>query len=557
MLVSMRISNYALIEFLELEWPSGFIVISGETGAGKSILLGALSLALGERADPSVLRDASLKCTVEAEFALNGRFKEFFAENELDYFDPAIFRREVLPNGRSRAFINDVPAKLETLKVLSSALVDIHSQNDQLAVLETDFQLGVLDAVANSEPLLETYKSCFSEYRESIKALEAAEAEKAEARDLDYWEHQHSELERVGMSADDFEALEREFEQVSHGEQIGSSVSEALDRLSGGEASARAALLRAISAIQKASSFDRELEMALGRLESNLVELDDLVRELERKAEMGAPDPMRLEHLKNRIDSVRQLLQKHRVAGVAELEVLKSEIGERIERILGIDQRVSELRALTDERRARLHRAGKELSDRRMKAIPGLLEALVSALKELELERAFFDWKLDARAEPGPLGLDRSEVLFSANPGQTPVPLRKAASGGEISRVMLALKSIVGRYRNLPVLIFDEIDTGISGRTASRMASVLKKMAASGAHIIAITHLPQIASAGNEHFKVEKNVVNGQTQTILRKLSHNERIDELARMLSGSELTEAARAQAELLLVDSGSDASV
>jgi DNA repair protein RecN (Recombination protein N) len=514
-------------------------------------------LALGERADPSALRDPSAKCTVEAEFALNGRFKEFFSENELDYFDPAIFRREILPNGRSRAFVNDVPTKLETLKVLASALVDVHSQNEQLAVLEDEFQLAVLDTIAQTAPLLEAYRRHFSDYRASMRELAMAEAEKTEARDLDYWEHQYAELERVGMSASDFEALEREFELMNHGELIVTSVSEALDRLSAEEASARASIFKAIASLQRASAYDHEIAQALERLEASSIELDDITRELERKLELGEADPMRLEHLKNRIDSVRQLLFKHRLSGLSELEEFKREIAERLERMRGIDERISLLRSQAGEKRALLLKTGNELSERRKLAIPELLESLLSALKELELERAFFDWKLEARGEPGAWGLDRSEVLFSANPGQSPVPLKKAASGGEISRVMLALKSIVGRYRELPVLVFDEIDTGISGRTATRMAAVLKKMAASGAHIIAITHLPQIASAGNAHFKVEKSVVNGQTRTALRALSHAERIDELARMLSGSELTDAARTQAELLLADSSSATSV
>ncbi|MBI1316878.1 DNA repair protein RecN [bacterium] len=548
MLIALRISNYALIDALDLEWPEGFIALSGETGAGKSILLGALSLALGERADPAVLRTPDLKCVVEAEFDLQGRFQDFFEAQELDYADPALFRREIAPNGRSRSFVNDVPVRLETLKALSALLVDIHSQNDQMAVLEPEFQLEALDAVGATAEWLDAYRLRLADYRKAIKQWGELEDQIAAVRDLDYWNHQLDEFAQLKMDAEQFAALEQEFELLSHSEQIGQSLSEALRLLSQSEWAVRDGLIRSAGALRSSLGYDPSLGALMDRLESIRIELDDVVLDLEKRAEVNEPDPARLEQLKNRIDAGRNLMHKHRLDSFEALVQFALEVQERIERAHGLETERAALKEAMEAYRGELEHIGLELRTRRIHAIPQLTADLQAVLDQLDLSQARFHIELHPLNEPGAMGWDRPEILFSANPGQTPVPLKKAASGGEISRVMLAFKSVLGRYRDLPVLIFDEIDTGVSGRTAAQMAAVLHSMGASGSQIVAITHLPQIAGAADAHFKVEKRIEQGQTHTHIRRLNPEERRDELARMLSGSELTEAARTQAEILL---------
>lgn len=548
MLIALRISNYALIDALDLEWPSGFIALSGETGAGKSILLGALSLALGERADPTVLRTPDLKCVVEAEFDLKGRFRAFFETHELDYADPVLFRREIAPNGRSRSFVNDVPVRLETLKALSVLLVDIHSQNDQMAVLEPDFQLEALDAVGGTAEWLDTYRLKLADYRSARKKWSDLEQQMSSVRDLDYWNHQLEEFDQLKLDADRFTALEQDFELLSHSEQIGQALAEALRLLTQSEWAVREGLIRSVGALRSSLGYDPALGALMDRLESLRIDLDDVVLDLEKRAEANEPDPQRLEQLKNRIDAARGLMHKHRLDSFEALEAFVLEVQQRMERAQGLEAERGECQEAMALHWRELERLGTELRNRRNTAIPELIADLQSRLNQLDLGQARFHIELQPLSEPGPMGWDRPEVLFSANAGQAPIPLKKAASGGEISRVMLAFKSMLGRYRELPVLIFDEIDTGVSGRTAAQMAAVLHAMGEAGSQIVAITHLPQIAGAADAHFKVEKRVEQGQTHTHIRRLNPEERKDELARMLSGSELTDAARTQAEILL---------
>jgi len=541
MLQSLKIQNYALIDHIQIEWAPGFITITGETGAGKSILIGALSLILGNRADTSVLKDEERKCVVEAAFDIQHYSLEpVFEEHDLDYEPETIIRREINNKGKSRAFINDTPVNIRVLKELGQYLVDIHSQHQNLVLKDNRFQLNVVDAYARNKDLLERYGRMYREYRDLEKQYQSLKERSERAgSDLDYYQFQFDQLEKVGLQENEQEELEEELETLSHAEEIKQNLSGAAYLLSEDEASIVVRLREAGDYIRKILDFYPKAKDISERLESAYIELQDLSNEIEVLNESVEHDPQRIEYIRQRLDEIYSLQHKHHVSTVGELLQIKDDLEKKLEQINSYDFRLEELEKEMGQKREALSKKAAELTRRRQQAIPRIEERITSMLQDLGIAHATFKIQRSEVEDFDEYGVDHVQFLFSANKNIEPEDIARVASGGELSRLMLSLKSLIAETRALPTIIFDEIDSGTSGDIADKMGSIMKAMS-DNMQVINITHLPQIASKGDYHYLVYKYDDQDTTHTYIKALEDQERIREIAKMLSGEELTDTA-----------------
>lgn len=549
MLRSLFVQNYALISHLEIDFNSGLSILSGETGAGKSILLGALSLILGQRADTTVLNDKNTKCIVEGTFQVEGYgLEELFGENELDYDPLTIIRREISSQGKSRAFVNDTPVSLSVLKVMGQRLVDIHSQHENLLLANNAFQLSVVDHFTGNMELLGEYQELYNRYRNALAEFTELKenADKARA-DLDYFQFQYEQLHKAGLEGDEQGILEDELETLLHAEEIKSSLYKTNHILTGEEISLLEQLRDIQSSLQKIAPHYSPSDDLIKRLESVYLELKDLAEESERNAISIEYDPQQIEKIQERLDLIYNLQQKHQVQTITELLEVLSGLEVRIKGLSNVDNRLEELEKLVLEMEAQLDRIAGLLSKQRSEAIPKMVGKVTELLVQVGIPNTRFSIEKTEHEEFTPTGRDRIVFLFSANKQGNLMDISKVASGGELSRVMLSLKSLLTRAAAVPTIIFDEIDAGVSGEIADKVGNIIKDISRN-TQIINITHLPQIASKGEQHYKVYKEDHDNKTITMIKQLNSEERIVEIARMLSGEEVTEAAFENARDLL---------
>jgi DNA repair protein RecN (Recombination protein N) len=549
MLQSIYIQNYALINELEIDFNKGLNIITGETGAGKSILLGALSLILGQRADTSVLKDKSRKCFVEAKFQIKQyHIKEFFKHNDLDYESPTTIRREINDNGKSRAFINDTPVNLAVLKDLSNKLIDIHSQHESLLLGDDHFQLSLVDSFANHSDLLDNYRNKFEEYNiltsEYKKLLNNAEKAKS---DLDYFQFQFEQIETLKLIEGEQDEMEAELEQLNHAEEIKLNLTNSDQLLSGEEVSIISNIKQTKSAIESISKYIKEGESLVKRIDSVYIELQDVNNEIEKLNEKIEHDPVRIEFIRGRLDTIYSQQQKHKVSTVKELITIKDELQQKIDRITSYDFETEKIKKEIDSLNNELLSLSNSISENRKNIIPKIESKVIEILQQLGIPNANFKVEQVPSEEFLTTGKEFIKFLFSANKNVALEELSKVASGGEISRLMISIKSLIVETITLPTIIFDEIDTGTSGEIADKMGSIIKRMS-ENMQVINITHLPQIASKGDFHYLVYKKDNHETTNTYIKLLSKDERITEIAKMLSGEALTDAAIQNARVLL---------
>jgi DNA repair protein RecN (Recombination protein N) len=549
MLKKLSVSNYALIDSLEIEWSKGLTIITGETGAGKSILLGALELVLGQRADSNSLKNKEQKCIVEVEFDLsNCSLKNFFETKDWDFAKHTLVRREINPAGKSRAFVNDTPVLLSDLKELGNRLIDIHSQHETLSLTETQFQLKVLDDFAKNNSLSQKYQQYYAKYKELIKTInELKEKNKKALMDLDYLSFQHKELSEVNLKEGEIEELEAEQKLLSHAEEIKQALLAAISLLQENEINVVSILSQSKNNLSTIERKIEEAQILSNRLKSVLVEVQDVVYEAEKLSEKVQINPSRLEEISERISTLFGLLHKHRFSSITELIILRDKLDTDINNISSleneIEEREKELNKLTKELRS----IASELSVSRSSAIPKLEKSISEIIYQVGLVNATFTIKMETIADFLYDGCDKINFYFTANKGMEPALLQKVASGGELSRVMLAIKSVVAQSSLLPTIVFDEIDTGISGETADKTGNILKEIS-KNIQVITITHQAQIAAKGDTHLFVYKETSENSTKSLIRKLIANERIDEIAKMLSGEKVSKAALENAKQLL---------
>jgi DNA repair protein RecN (Recombination protein N) len=549
MLVKLFVQNYALIKELDIELGNGLTIITGETGSGKSILLGALSLILGTRADSTVLLDKNEKCIVEGAFRIEEyELNEFFISNELDYESVTTLRREINPAGKSRAFVNDTPVTINLLKELGDRLIDIHSQHQTLMLNDNSFQLSLIDSFSGISRQYSEYREAYSNYRklktEYNRVKEKADKNRA---DLEYYQFQFNQLEEADLKQGEQAELEAEQELLGHAEEIKLALSGS-SNLFFAEGISILSMLREVKTnIGRIRTFLPDGESLLARTESSLIELDDLAAEIEKLVVSIEADPQRLVKVNNRLDNIYSLIQKHRVKNLDELINKKDEIKDLINSIVSSDERLGELEKLLEKEVNSLKIISEEMSDRRKSVLPDIELRIIELLKHLGIPNAKFRISLTQINEFTATGIDHADFLFSANKQIAPENLAKIASGGELSRVMLSLKSLLTRKNNLPTIIFDEIDAGVSGEIADKVGQILSGMG-KYMQVINITHLPQVASRGTKHYHVYKDDLDDSTITRIKLLSPEERILEVARLLSGSEVTETAMKNARELL---------
>jgi DNA repair protein RecN (Recombination protein N) len=551
MLKNIFIQNYALIDLLELEFEKGLNIVTGETGAGKSILLGALSLLLGNRADTTALLDATKKCIVEGRFDADEKnLKDFFKLHELDFEDHVIIRREISSEGKSRSFINDTPVTLSQLKELGLLLVDIHSQHETLLLNKSNFQLSVADAFSQHEKSVVEYKTHFHQYQSlNAELYNLVEEEKKSKADLDYFRFLFNELEESNLVPGEQEKLEEELQTLTHSEEIKSALTAALSSLSVGDNTILSHLGQLTNSVTSITKYNSRLEEIAARIKSANIELKDISNEIEIVSEEINFDPKRAQVIDERLNIIYKLEQKHRVTTINELLSLKEEFENKLQSISSLEEKIGQLQKRIADLKKNLVALAHRISGNRNKAIPVIEKEIKKLLFEVSLPNAILkientvlsDDQLNAN------GIDQIRFLFSANKGVAYADISKVASGGELSRLMLCIKSSVARLVELPTIIFDEIDTGISGETAVNVGRVLKNMSTQH-QLIAITHLPQIAGRGESHYFVYKEVTGKKTFTKVRKLNADERIVEIAKMLSGEKPSAVAIENAKELL---------
>jgi len=548
-ITTISIKNYALIEDIRMDFNDGLTIITGETGAGKSILLGALSLVLGKRADLSSMKDASKKCVIEAEFSIEKfKLQTIFEENDLDYEAHTIIRREILPSGKSRAFINDTPVTLSQLQAVGPHLVDIHSQHETLSLAEEKFQMQVIDALADNSSLRNTYAEQLKNYKATSEALKKANIEKSEAsKEIDYNTFLFTELEEATLEGIDQADLEETYETLSNAEEIQETLSKVVQLYSEEQIGALETAKEARAALHQLKNYGSVYNSLWERLNSVIIELDDLSEETEQIATSVEADPQQLLEVNEKLQTLHKLQQKHNVATVSELVEIKNELETSITNTNNLDARISTLEQELIALNAEVRKTGKAIHDSREKVIPKLKEKLEAILAKLGLPNARFDFQLTSTETLRENGINTLELLFTANKGTTMGSIKKGAAGGEMSRIMLAVKAVLAAYQTLPTLIFDEIDTGVSGEIANKMAIIMDGMSR-GMQLVSITHLPQIASKGAQHIKVYKEDVNNVTVTRLKTLTQEERIVEIAQMIGGKNVSDSALAHAKELL---------
>ena len=550
MLRSLYIQNYALIEKLDISFGAGFSVITGETGAGKSIILGAIGLLLGQRAEVKAIRQGASKCVIEARFDISAYGMEpFFEDNELEYEEECILRREVYASGKSRAFINDTPASLVQMKELGEQLIDVHSQHQNLLLNKEGFQLNVLDILSHNDEQLSTYQSLYREWKQAQQELAdlIARAEQNKA-DEDYIRFQLEQLEEANLSVGEQEELEQETDMLSHAEEIKAGLFRVGQLLTSDEGGLLAGLkesLNTMLGLQKVYSPATELAE---RLESTYIELKDVSQEVSSQEEDVEFNPDRLEEVNDRLNLIYTLQQKHRATTVEELLTLAEEYAAKLAAITSYDERIGELTTLCDTLYNKVRKQAAVLTKARTGAAREVEKQMASRLVPLGMPNVRFQVEMGIRKEPGVHGEDTVNFLFSANKNGSLQNISSVASGGEIARVMLSIKAMIAGAVKLPTIVFDEIDTGVSGEIADRMADIMQEMGEQDRQVISITHLPQIAARGCAHYKVYKQDNETETNSHIRRLADEERVEEIAHMLSGATLTEAALNNAKALL---------
>jgi DNA repair protein RecN (Recombination protein N) len=549
MLIKLYVQNYALIRELDISLENGLTVITGETGAGKSILLGALSLILGTRADSNVLLDKSSKCIVEGTFRIKEYdLADYFTANEIDYDHITILRREINPAGKSRAFINDTPVNLNLLKELGDRLIDIHSQHQTLMLNNNLFQLNVIDSFAQNNKLRADYINVYNNYRRIRKERDelGEKADKNKA-DIEYFQFQLTQLEEARLIKGEQEEMEKEQELLEHTGEIILALSESATLLSS-EGTSLLGMLRELRLnIGKIKAFLPEAEALLTRADSTYIELDDLANEIGRLSVKIEADPDRLNEINERLDLIYSLMQKHRVKDLNELMLKQEELKNLVKTITSGDERLEELEILLRIEHETLKHLGDDISVNRAKVIPDVEHKITELLRQLGMPNGKFRIDIRKSKEFTPSGMDDADFLFSANKQVPPENLTRVASGGELSRVMLSLKSLLTKNNNLPTIIFDEIDSGVSGEVADRVGQILADMG-KYMQVINITHLPQVAARGTKHYHVYKDDTEHSTITRIKLLTYNERIQEVAKLLSGREVTDTALKNARELL---------
>lgn len=549
MIQRLSIRNFALIDELEIQFSEGFTIITGETGAGKSIILGALGLIAGNRAESHVLLDKDIKCVVEADFKITTlNLQSFFSDNDLDFDDTCIIRREILPNGKSRAFVNDTPVNLTIVKQLSELLIDIHSQHDTLLLRDSGFQLNSLDVYASNMDLLRQYESAFVKVRNLKSKLSELIADDQRMKsELDFFQYQYDELSSANLIENEKEELIKELNVINHAEDLKSSLTQLVSAFIDSENNIIDQITVAKNLLSKVSGLTSKLDELSERLESSLLEIKDIAETIDQIAQETDFDPDRLHIIEERLDLIHSLESKHRVNGIHELLKIQQELEIKITRSQNLDHEILQLKAQLQVDEVQLQVLADELRNKRMEAAVGFQKDIVKTLKVLGMPDASVHIMIETLDEFTINGKDRVKYLFTANKGIEPQELKKIASGGEISRFMLAVKAIISSKKELPTIIFDEIDTGVSGNIAEMLAMVMRKIS-SYCQILCITHLPQIASKGDEHWKVRKEIKDDTTRTVIKKLSNEERLEEIAHMLSGAELSKEAMDNAKVLL---------
>jgi DNA repair protein RecN (Recombination protein N) len=549
MLKHLEIENYILIDHLEIDFYEGFSAITGETGAGKSIILGAIELILGNRADTQVLLDKEMKCSIEGTFQVAGYGLEpFFEQYELDYDRHLILRREISPTGKSRAFINDTPVNLLQMRELGVRLVDIHSQNSTMTLNQADFQLAVLDSFAGTITLAGDYAEKYLEYKANGKKLALLAEEEAKARtEEDYLRFQFDELESANLKEDEQQELEESVNILSHAEEIKENLFLASQLLASGEVNILSLLTEAQTHLRKISAFHPEVAVMLERLVSGSIELKDLSAEISRAEETTEFDPAELIKLQERLDLIFRLQSKHHVASIPALIGIRERLQGQLANITSLDRQISDLKQVIEAQRDRLIGIAAELSARRSGSIAAFEQEIQGLLQHMGMPQATFRIMNSQAGDLTKDGTDKLAFLFNANKGHELKPLSDIASGGELSRVMLGIKAMITQKNLLPTIIFDEIDNGISGDIAGRVGDVLVRTAGS-MQVLAITHLPQIAGKAAVQYNVYKNLSGSTTVSGIRMLSAEERVDELAKMISGNEITVSSRQTARELL---------
>ena len=549
MLTALSIDNYALIEHLDVSFDTGMTTITGETGAGKSILLGALSLVLGKRADRSALKDSAKKCIIEAHFDIASYgLQSFFEQEALDYSNETIIRREIIPSGKSRAFVNDSPVNLDVLEQLANFLIDIHSQHQTLKLTKTEYQFQVLDALAGNQSLLEKYQETFTRYKQGNKELDLLRLAASQAqKDRDYNQFLYDELIAADLQTDMLAPLEAKVEELASVHDIQQSLAAGIQIIEAEEIGLLHLLgqlrLELKTAVQKSA----DLEGLPLRLENLHAELTDIHSDLQMKSGGLESDPEALALAENQLQNIYTLLKKHQATSILELtqkrDFLETQLGNTVQQ----QERIAKLEQRTAEDEEHLTKLAVELREQRHEAIPDLISKMENLIAKMGMQNARFQIELIPSDTFLSQGQDQMEFLFSANMGGKFGLLKNVASGGELSRIMLAIKALLSKYKKLPSIIFDEIDTGVSGAISDEIARIMTQMA-SYMQVFTITHLPQVAAKGTQHFKVYKTIYNEGTQTQIKELNKEERIAEIAKMVSGKELTPTALEHAKELL---------
>ena len=549
MLTQLSINNYALINHLSIDFSSGLSIITGETGAGKSILLGALGLVLGNRADLSSLKDTSTKCIVEAKVAIsNYSLQDFFISVDLDYEAETIIRREILPSGKSRAFVNDTPVTLNVLNELRSKLIDVHSQHQTMQLSDASFQFEILDALAKNTDRIASYKRGFIQLSSLKKELLSLETAQKEAnKQYDYNLHLFTELEDANIKEDEQSGLEEKLEKLNNIEDIKLNLSESLELSIHEEIGLQNVLNTLEFKISKIASFSKEYQELADRITSIKIEMDDIVSELETANENVDFNPNEVEEINDRLQLLYNLQKKHYVNSNQELLLVFEELSDKVRQVESAEGDLNHKKEKISAISLKLDVVAEKISKARTSAIPNLTKQLEFLLTDLGMENARFSIKATLTNTYFNNGKDHLEFLFSANKGGNFGELKKVASGGELSRIMLSVKKVLSENTQLPTIIFDEIDTGVSGEVSNKIAAIMGQMG-NNMQVIAITHLPQIAAKGGNHYKVYKEEINGVTTTNLKQLSTEERIKEIAEMLSGKDISDSAMIHAKELL---------
>ena len=549
MLQRLSISNYALIDNLEISFDKGLNILTGETGAGKSIILGALSLILGQRAESRYFFNQQKKCVIEGSFKIDGfHLKSFFEDNDLDYEAETVLRREISADGKSRAFVNDTPVNLTSLKSLGEKLIDIHSQHATLEINDPEFQLLIVDSVAKHSDLLNEYRAKFKAYKKSTSHLQQLinEADKAKA-DLDYYQFQFDELEKASLSADEQALLEQELYALNNAGEIKRNLLSAYYLMNEGEAAALIQLKEAGQQLSSLEKFNPEITELHQRLNSTIIELKDIAAEIDTLEQKTHTNDIRAEEINTRLSIIYNLQKKHRVNTNADLLQIQDDLSAKIQQAVFGDEAIEKLQKQLVIDKKELAGLAEKLSASRTKIIPTIEKQVLDTLAEMGMANSALNIHSSVASELTKDGIDQIKFLFSANKGHALAEMSKVASGGELSRLMLSIKSLVAQNTALPTIIFDEIDTGVSGEVANQVGQIMEKLA-NNLQVITITHLPQIASKGQSHYFVYKDEEGATTNTRIKQLDQQERVLEIAKMLSGDKPGESALQNARELL---------